>query len=52
MHADFNNYHEVTPYFSPTVLLETKGALLLSGLAGETRQFAKKMRQFEGTLAR
>ena len=29
----------------------TKGAFLLSELAGQTHQFAKKMQQFEGTLA-
>ena len=29
----------------------SKGAFLLSELAGQTHQFAKKMQQFEGTLA-
>ena len=34
--------------FRPSV---SKGAFLLSELAGQTHQFAKKMQQFEGTLA-
>ena len=29
----------------------TKGALLFSELAGQTRQFARKMQQIEGTAA-
>ena len=35
-------------WFRPSV---SKGAFLLSELAGQTHQFAKKMQQFEGTLA-
>ena len=35
-------------WFRPSV---SKGAFLLSELAGQTQQFAKKMQQFEGTLA-
>ena len=35
-------------WFRPSV---SKGAFLLSELGGQTHQFAKKMQQFEGTLA-
>ena len=35
-------------WFRPSV---SKGAFLLSELAGQTRQFTKKMQQFEATLA-